>query len=84
MASDITVTLDDDAVEAIMWAANRLPDGPLTVGEYIARVMTSAARSYARQAEADQVQTLGKAAVDARKAGATTLDLAEAGAKEIG
>lgn len=65
-----------------MWAAARDPDEKLTVGGYIARVMTAAAASYVRQAEAEQVQTLGKAAFDARKSGAATLDLVEAAVKE--
>lgn len=66
--AEVTIELTDDEVGAIMWAAARDPEKPMSVEEYISFVMSSAAQSYAKQAETEEVQTLGRAALSDAKA----------------
>lgn len=66
--AEVTVTLADDHIKAIEWAAARDPENQMTVAEYISFVMVKAAESYARQAEAADIDTLGRAALSEQKA----------------
>jgi hypothetical protein len=68
---DVTIELSDEAVAAIMWAAEKTGE-PVTVGEYISTVMSRAAESYAKQRDAEQIETLGRAALESQKTAAVT------------
>ena len=69
---DVTIELSDEAVAAIMWAAEKTGE-PVTVGEYLSTVMSRAAESYAKQRDAEEIQTLGKEALEARRLGLSRL-----------
>lgn len=74
----LIIDISDDLIPALEWAASReassriseeTPEPPaLTVGEYVSWVMGNAAASYAKQAEAEEIVTLGRAALAERKA----------------
>lgn len=73
---EVTIELSAEAVEAIMWAANRDPEKPMTVEAYISFVMEKAAESYVRQAEAVEIDRLGKEALsEAKLAGTSPLSI---------
>lgn len=66
--AEVIIELSDEHLKAIEWAASRDAENPRSVEEYISFVMAGAAESYAKQAEAEQVETLGRAALVEQKA----------------